>query len=105
MKSAAAGLLAMFVAGCTGGIDDAMIEADFHESIAAQHPDVRVAKVTGVQVSDGWDDGLEAYVLFEGDCNPGKRCPSGTGLELAYRRDDSGTWRVFHSELVATENR
>jgi hypothetical protein len=73
--------------------------------MSTDYSSIEIGRITRIQVDDGWFDGADVSVYFDGRCGRASNahpCAEGTRLVMAYQRVD-GKWSVFHSELLPSD--
>jgi hypothetical protein len=76
MRNAILMFVCIVISSCSTGITEQRIEQDFRRVISVDYKNIDVKKIQRVAIGDGWDDGFEVRVYFEGSCKPEMAAPS-----------------------------
>lgn len=99
------------LAACHNDLSEGRVKEDFHRVVESKYPGVSILGVERIDFGDGWDDGVEVKVLFEGECDksaarlyPGQEICSGKPValltEMSYQRGRGGDWQVLAAKIA-----
>lgn len=103
-------LLAL-LAGCAPRLTDEQVEQDFRRLMEAEYKALKLQKVHRVAFGDGWGDGAEFTVHFDGKCTVRGADAAGIGpctegpmrMAMSYQLSPQGDWVVFSSRISGPE--
>jgi hypothetical protein len=108
MRNALLVLSCIAVAACSSAVTEQRVEQDFRRVLLADYKNIDLKKVQRVAFGDGWDDGVEVRVYFEGSCKPAttaasvkRECPKGPmHMQMSYQKRSGGEWEILATRIV-----
>lgn len=102
----------LLLSGCHSDLSESRVEKDFHVIVESKYPEIKVLAVKRVAFGDGWDDGVEVKLFFDGSCDKSialqtfgrSICTGETApmvMEISYQRDGGGSWQVLATAIEA----